>query len=62
MRMQSRVLIKMLKKDGWVLRNTVGSHHIFTHPTKPGHVSVQHPDKDLGDGLVNKILKQAGLK
>ena len=39
-----------------------GSHHIFTHPSKPGHISVPHPKQDLGVGLVNKLLKQAGLK
>jgi len=26
------------------------------------HLSVPHPKKDLGTGLVQKILKQAGLK
>ncbi len=36
--------------------------HIFTHPAKPGHISVPHPRKDLGVGLVNKLLKQADLK
>ena len=28
----------------------------------PGHITVPHPKKDLGKGLVHKILKQAGLK
>ena len=40
----------------------VGSHHIFKHPTKPGHISVPHPKADLGKGLIHKLLKQAGLK
>ncbi|TPQ29092.1 type II toxin-antitoxin system HicA family toxin [Methylomonas koyamae] len=35
---------------------------IGSHPSKPGHISVPHPRKDLGHGLVNKLLKQAGLK
>jgi predicted RNA binding protein YcfA (HicA-like mRNA interferase family) len=29
---------------------------------KPGHISVPHPKMDLGIGLVQKRLKQAGLK
>ncbi len=29
---------------------------------KPGHVSVPHPRKDLGPGLVRAILRQAGLE
>lgn len=60
--MQSLQLIKQLEADGWMLRGSKGSHHVFTHPTKPGHVSVPHPRKDLGVGLVHQILKQAGLK
>jgi hypothetical protein len=42
--------------------NVKGSHHIFRHPIKPGHISVPHPKMDLGVGLVQKLLRQAGLK
>ncbi len=52
----------MLEADGWELRNVKGSHHVFRHPTKPGHISVPHPKMDLGVGLVHKLLKQAELK
>lgn len=55
-------MIKKLENDGWTLRGVRGSHHIFVHPVKPGHISVPHPKSDLGKGLVNKLLKQAGLK
>lgn len=60
--MDSTELIKRLEKAGWVLRGVKGSHHIFVHKDRPGHISVSHPRKDLGKGLVNKLLKQAGLK
>ena len=60
--MKSADLISMLKAEGWVLRTVRGSHHVFTHPTRPGHLTVPHPKKDLGKGLVSKLLKQAGLK
>ncbi|MDC8011024.1 type II toxin-antitoxin system HicA family toxin [Tahibacter soli] len=59
--MNSRELIKRLKDDGWELKNVKGSHHVFRHPTKPGHISVPHPEKDLGTGLVKKLMKIAGL-
>jgi len=58
----SKQIIKLLTDDGWILRGVRGSHHIYTHPSKPGHLSVPHPKNDLGIGLVNKLLKQAGLK
>lgn len=55
-------LIRKLEKAGWVLRGVKGSHHIYTHPQRGGHLSVPHPKKDLGAGLVHKLMKQAGLK
>lgn len=60
--MKSKDLISRLKKAGWVLRGVKGSHHVFVHPHKPGHLSVPHPKKDMGVGLVQKLLKQAGLE
>lgn len=59
--MDSKDLLKKLKEDGWYEDRVKGSHHILKHPTKPGHLSVPHPKKDLGVGLVAKILKAAGL-
>jgi predicted RNA binding protein YcfA (HicA-like mRNA interferase family) len=60
--MKSKDLIREMKKAGWVLDRVAGSLHIFKHPTRPGHMPVPHPKKDLGPGLVGKIQKQAGLK
>jgi predicted RNA binding protein YcfA (HicA-like mRNA interferase family) len=60
--MNSKQIIKQLEADGWSLRGVKGSHHIFTHPSKPGHISVPHPKQDLGVGLAHKLLKQVGLK
>lgn len=44
-----------------MLDRVTGSHHIFVHPTIPGHLSVPHPKKDLGKGLVHKIKKAAQI-
>ena len=60
--MRSKDLIEQLFREGWVLRGVKGSHHVFIHPFKSGHISVPHPKKDLGLGLVRKLQKQAGLK
>lgn len=60
--MRSADVVKRLEADGWVLRSVRGTHHVFQHPRKAGHVSVPHPKKDLGVGLVHKLLKQAGLR
>lgn len=59
--MKSADLIREIKKAGWILRSVKGSHHVFRHPSRPGHLTVPHPKKDLGTGLVRAIRKQAGL-
>ena len=58
--MKSADLIRELTSAGWELNRVRGSHQIFNHPDRPGHVSVPHPKKDLGKGLVAAIRKQAG--
>ena len=60
--MGSAELIRKLEADGWLFRGAKGSHHVFVHPEKPGHVVVPHPRKDLGKGLAHQIMKAAGLK
>ena len=60
--MSSSDVIRLLIDDGWLLDSTKGSHHHFKHPEKKGKVTVPHPKKDLPQGTVNAILKQAELK
>ncbi len=59
--MTSQEVINILKKNGWVLVRITGSHHIFKHPTKPGHVTVPHPRKDLTMKTLKSIERQSGL-
>ncbi|MFC4292676.1 type II toxin-antitoxin system HicA family toxin [Sphingorhabdus arenilitoris] len=59
--MKSVDLIRELQKAGWTLDRIRGSHHVFKHPERGGHVTVPHPKKDLGKGLIAAIRKQAGL-
>jgi len=58
-----RDILKRLADDGWTLKTTEGSHRQFTHPTKPGKVTVNgHPGDDVHGRLLHSIWKQAGLK
>ena len=59
--MTSAELIKRMLKAGWILRGVKGSHHVYVHPDRPGHVTVPHPRKDLGTGLLHKLLKHTDL-
>ena len=59
--MTSAELIKRMLKAGWILRGVKGSHHVYVHPDRLGHVTVPHPRKDLGTGLLHKLMKQTDL-
>ncbi len=53
--MNSAELVRMLEAAGFVHVGTRGSHWKFRHPD--GRMTiVPHPRKDLGRGLVHKIL------
>jgi len=61
--MKVREVLEILRRDGWYLFATRGSHRQFKHPIKPGRVTVPgKPRDDLPPGLLNSILKQSGLK
>lgn len=60
--MDSKTLIKKLEAEGWYLARVKGSHHQFKHESKPGLVTVKHPDKDIPAGTLRSIEKQAGWR
>jgi len=60
MERNSRKLKKLLEADGWNEVATRGSHVQFKHDEKPGRVTLPHPKKDLKEGTVKSIYKQAG--
>ncbi len=53
---------RIILADGWIFKNQVGSHRHYTHPVKPGKVTIPFHNKDLTKLVENSILKQAGLK
>jgi len=62
MPMTSKDMERLILADGWVLKNIVGSHRHYVHPTKTGKVTIPFHSKDLKRGTELSILKQAGLK
>ena len=60
--MDSRDVIKELKRDGWYEVKHVGSNKQFSHPKKKGRVTVPHPKRDIPIGTLKSIEKQAGIK
>jgi predicted RNA binding protein YcfA (HicA-like mRNA interferase family) len=60
--LDSRNVIRELKRDGWFEVNQVGSHKQFKHPAKKGRVTVPHPKRDIPLATLKSIEKQAGVK
>lgn len=59
--MSGKELLKMLRLNGWEQVKIEGSHHIVKKGTATLSVPV-HGKKDLGRGILNALLKEAGLK
>lgn len=58
--MKDKDLFKLLQNNGWTLKRINGSHHVLE---KDGQIEViAIHGKDVPTGLLNKILKRAGLK
>ena len=62
MERDSRKLIGLLERDGWVQVAAKGSHRQFKHPVRKGRITVPHPNRDMKRGTVASIYRQAGWK
>jgi predicted RNA binding protein YcfA (HicA-like mRNA interferase family) len=60
--MNSREIISALKLDGWIEVAQRGSHVQFKHASKPGRVTVPHPQRDIPIGTLRSIERQSKLK
>ena len=60
--LNSRDVIRELRRDGWYEVNQVGSHKQFRHDTKSGRVTVPHPKRDIPIGTLKSIEKRDGIK
>lgn len=58
--MKDKDLLKILKQNGWTIKSISGSHHKLTKDNKIIILPVH--GADMKPGLLNKILKDAGLK
>ena len=59
--MKSAEIIKRLRRDGWRLHSTKGSHHHYVHDAKPGRVTVVHPREAIRIGTLRRILRAGRL-
>ena len=53
-------IIRRLRRDGFALKSTRGSHQKFLHEATKRMVIVPHPKRDIPIGTVHAIYKDAG--
>jgi predicted RNA binding protein YcfA (HicA-like mRNA interferase family) len=62
-RYKVKIVLELLRKDGWYQVAQEGSHRQFKHTEKKGRVTVNgKPSDTLSQDLLNNIWKQAGWK
>jgi predicted RNA binding protein YcfA (HicA-like mRNA interferase family) len=59
--MKFREIERVLLSDGWIFVYAKGSHYQYTHPVKPGKVTIPFHSGDIAHIIIKSILKQAGL-
>jgi predicted RNA binding protein YcfA (HicA-like mRNA interferase family) len=59
--MTAKEMLKILKADGWEIKNYGGSHVQLIHKIKRGKVTVPIHGGDIKKNTLAAILKQAGI-
>lgn len=54
-------IVRILKKKGFVLDRSRGSHQVWLHPVSRKRAVVPMHNKDIPIGTLYAILKQAGI-
>ena len=62
MERNSRKLIRMLERDGWMLIELTVIITLTKHPKRNEIITVTHPRRDLPIRLVRRIYKLAGWR
>lgn len=60
--LNSRQVIILLKKRGFILDRQSGSHALFIHPDGRRTTVPIHGKRDLGKGLLRQIMRDADLE
>ena len=58
--MKDKEVLKLFIKNGWEVKRIRGSHHIMQKDDQTEIIPVH--GKEVPTGLLNKMLKRAGLK
>ena len=60
--MTAKELERQIIANGWIYKDTRGSHKHFIHPTIPGKITIPQHKGDINIRTANTILEMAGIK
>ena len=61
--MNFRQVEKILKENGWIEKNSKGSHFHYIHPMKKGKITIpKHTKKGIDIKTLKSIFKYAGIE
>jgi len=59
---RARRVLAALRKDGWEIKRTSGSHKILRKGGHPDFVFAFHDREEIGPRMLARIAKRTGLK
>ena len=58
--MTTKEILKLLRKDGWLVQEQCDFHIHLKHPVKNGRITVPDHTGDLKKNTIHVIFRQAG--
>ena len=59
---KARKVLKALRRAGWTVKRTRGSHRVLSHPERPDFVWAFHDAEEIGPRMLARIAKHTGLR
>ena len=60
--LNSKKLIKIFLKEGFVVDHVTGSHYVMFNPVSKKTITIPYHTKDLPKGTIHSIIKLSGIE
>ncbi|OGJ05768.1 hypothetical protein A2456_03380 [Candidatus Nomurabacteria bacterium RIFOXYC2_FULL_36_19] len=60
--LNSKKLIKIFLKEGFVVDHITGSHYVMFNPVSKKIITIPYHTKDLPKGTIHSIIKLSGIE
>jgi predicted RNA binding protein YcfA (HicA-like mRNA interferase family) len=59
---KAKRVLAALRRIGWRVKRTAGSHKILSRPSYPDFVFAFHDNEEMGPRMLARLAKKTGLK